>query len=264
MNTPIGVIDSGVGGLTVVKELMKRLPAEPIVYIGDDARCPYGPREAQEVLEFTMEMVTALSEMGIKLLVIACNTATAVALQEIQKRFDFPVVGVIQPGARAAVKASQTNEITILGTAGTVNSKAYNRAIEALEPGATVHSLACPPFVPIVESGKYRTAEAKRVVEETLTPLQTSSFDTVILGCTHYPLLEEHIQNHFGNGVNIISSAIETVVDVERELREQNLLAAEDLPPSIRFFTTGPTEKFRPIVEDWLGIEQPNVSAIQF
>ncbi|AXH99375.1 glutamate racemase [Sporosarcina sp. PTS2304] len=262
MNAPIGVIDSGVGGLTVVRELRKYLPDEPIVYIGDDARCPYGPRPAEEVLQFTMEMVESLAQMGVKMVVIACNTATAIALEEVQKRYDFPVIGVIQPGARAAVKASLTGEIAVLGTMGTVNSKAYDHAIQRLQPQATIYSLACPGFVPIVESGAYRSLQARMIVDQTLQSLQASSFDTVILGCTHYPLLQEHIEDHFLHNKQIISSAVETVVDIERILTEKHILSAAATEPI--FYTTGSIEKFQSIVEDWLSIERPDVRTITF
>ena len=253
MNAPIGVIDSGVGGLTVVRELRNYLPNEPIIYIGDDARCPYGPRPAEEVLR---------AQMGIKMLVIACNTATAIALEEVRKQFDFPVVGVIEPGARAAVNASQTGEIAVLGTEGTVKSQAYDQAIQALKPEAKVHSLACPEFVPIVENGEYRTQAARNIVDKTLLPLHSYSFDSVILGCTHYPLLQEHIEAHFSNQKNVISSAAETVIDVERILEAKQLLSISAEEPI--FYTTGSMDKFQAIVEDWLAIPQPNVRKLTF
>ncbi|PID15558.1 glutamate racemase [Sporosarcina sp. P34] len=262
MNAPIGVIDSGVGGLTVVRELRHHLPNEPIIYIGDDARCPYGPRPAEEVLQFTMDMVNSLAQMGIKLLVIACNTATAIALEDVRKKFDFPIVGVIKPGARAAVNASQTGEIAVLGTEGTVNSKAYDQAIQALKKEAKVYSLACPDFVPIVESGEYRAQAARDIVDKTLQPLHNYSFDSVILGCTHYPLLQEHIEAHFSNQKNVISSAAETVIDVERILKAKQLQSVNPIEPV--FYTTGSTEKFQAIVEDWLAIPQPDVRKLTF
>lgn len=262
MNAPIGVIDSGVGGLTVVRELRKYLPNEPIIYIGDDARCPYGPRSAEEVLQFTMEMVSSLADLGVKMLIIACNTATAVALEKVQSLFSFPVIGVIQPGARAAVKATATGEIAVLGTLGTVNSKAYDQAIQQLTHEAVVHSLACPEFVPIVESGEYRSTAARTIVDRTLQPLQGGSFDTVILGCTHFPLLQEHIEEYFHGQKHIISSAVETVIDVNRILHEEQIAStAAELPI---FYTTGSVEKFRSIVEDWLCIPQADVRSITF
>lgn len=263
MEAPIGVIDSGVGGLTVVKEMLNRLPHEPIVYIGDDARCPYGPRPIEEVREFTMEMASALSEMGIKMLVIACNTATAVALNDIRERFSFPVIGVIVPGARAAVNASEAGKIAVLGTAGTIKSGAYNDAIHVLSPNAMVYSLACPEFVPIVESGQYKSENAGLIVDRTLRELEGEDFDTAILGCTHYPLLQQHITTSLPKHVKIISSAVETVCDVERILLSNGIERIADSGVAPVFYTTGESETFQGIVEDWLSIEMPNVSNIE-
>ncbi|MFJ7934966.1 glutamate racemase [Sporosarcina sp. NPDC096371] len=262
MEAPIGVIDSGVGGLTVVKEMLDRLPNEPIVYIGDDARCPYGPRSTEEVREFTMEMASALSDMGIKMLVIACNTATAVALDEVREHFSFPVIGVIVPGARGAVKASTTGEIAVLGTVGTINSGAYDDAIHTLLPSATVYPLACPEFVPIVESGLYKSETASDIVAKALVGLSGKEFDVAILGCTHYPLMQHHIQAHLPKSVNIISSAVETVADVERTLMSDNSKRIVDSKIAPIFYTTGKIEQFSPIVEDWLSIEKPDVRHI--
>ena len=263
MKAPIGVIDSGVGGLTVVKEILKRLPNEPIVYIGDDARCPYGPRSTQEVQVFTMEMATALSKMGIKMLVIACNTATAVALEEIRANFPFPVIGVIAPGARAAVNASESQKIAVLGTTGTINSGAYENAIHLLLSNAMVYSLACPEFVPIVERGQYNSENAGAIVEQALRGLADIDFDAAILGCTHYPLLEHHIKKSLPDNVQIISSAVETVCDVERILLSNDIECASEceLPPV--FYTTGESNSFRAIVKDWLSIENPDVRNIE-
>jgi len=258
----IGVIDSGVGGLTVVKEMQSKLPSESIIYIGDDKRCPYGPRPAAEVRRYTIEMATALSKMGIKLLVIACNTATAVALDDIRKLFNFPVIGVIVPGARAAVKASTTDGIAVLGTIGTIKSGAYSNEILRQLPGATVYPLACPEFVPIVESGQYKTEYAGVVIKSTLSVLSKKFFDVAILGCTHYPLLEQHIKNSLPAHVKIISSAHETVIDVERVLIEENLQSKAIGPKNPVFYTTGLQGGFKSIVCDWLSIEDPDVRHI--
>ncbi|KAA0965260.1 glutamate racemase [Sporosarcina sp. ANT_H38] len=263
MEAPIGVIDSGVGGLTVVKEMLNRLPHEPIVYIGDDARCPYGPRPIDEVREFTMEMASALSKMGIKMLVIACNTATAVALDDIRAQFSFPVIGVIVPGARAAVNASEAGKIAVLGTAGTIKSGAYDDAIHVLSPDAMVYSLACPEFVPIVESGQYKSENARVIVDRTLRELADKDFDAAILGCTHYPLLEHYITTSLPDSVKIISSAVETVCDVERILLSNGIGRAADNEVAPVFYTTGESESFQAIIEDWLAIEKPNVSNIE-
>jgi glutamate racemase len=263
VDLPIGVIDSGVGGLTVVKEMLSQLPYEQIVYLGDDARCPYGPRPVEEVRMFTMEMATALSEIGIKMLVIACNTATAVALEDIREQFSFPVIGVIVPGARAAVNASATGRIAVLGTEGTIKSGAYNDAIHSLSPAATVYPLACPAFVPIVESGQYQSEQADEVVSETLKPMLGKGFDAAILGCTHYPLLEHHIEKHLPANVSIISSAVETVRDVERTLAIGNIARTSECKVSPVFFSTGNVEQFRSIVMDWLSIPEPEVKTIK-
>ncbi|KXH87279.1 glutamate racemase [Sporosarcina sp. HYO08] len=264
MDAPIGVIDSGVGGLTVVKRMLESLPNEPIIYIGDDARCPYGPRTPEEVITFTMEMANALQAMGIKMLVIACNTATAVALDKVRSHFTFPVIGVIDPGARAAVKETDSRKIAVLATSGTIQSGAYQQAIHDHLPTATIHALACPEFVPLVESGQYKSAYAGNVVQSGLQSLVGKEFDTAILGCTHYPLLKNHIQNALPEGVKIISSAVETVHDIEKTLRDCNLknYASHAVPPV--FFTSGSTMHFREIALDWLAIDEADVRTIAF
>lgn len=259
MERPIGIIDSGVGGLTVVKELRKQLPNESIIYIGDDKRCPYGPRPAHEVKQFTIEMATALAEMNIKMLVIACNTATAVALETVREMFDFPIIGVIAPGARAAVQVSATNKIAVLGTVGTIKSEAYNQAILQLAPDAIVHPLACPDFVPLVENGEYNSEKARIITQKTLEVLHEQDFDATILGCTHYPLLEQHIQSALPTHVKIISSAVETVVDVKRILVEHAIGTAVTEKQLPIFYTTSLKGSFKPIVRDWLEIENPDV-----
>lgn len=264
MDAPIGVIDSGVGGLTVVKRMLESLPNEPIIYIGDDARCPYGPRSPEEVITFTMEMVNALHLMGIKMLVIACNTATAAALETVTSHFPFPVIGVIDPGARAAVNATDSGKIAVLATTGTVQSGAYQQAIHAHLPTATIHALACPEFVPLVESGQYKSAYAGQVVHNGIQKLAGKEFDAAILGCTHYPLLKNHIQNALPEGVKIISSAVETVCDIERTLHERHLTRSTDnyIPPI--FFTSGSTTHFREIALDWLPLDEADVRTITF
>ena len=259
MERPIGIIDSGVGGLTVVKEMQEKLPNESIIYIGDDKRCPYGPRPALEVRQFTIEMATVLADMGIKMLVIACNTATAVALEDIQELFPFPVIGVITPGARAAVHASTSNKIAVLGTTGTIKSEAYNKAIESQAPGATVFPLACPEFVQLVEDDQYNSEKASLITKQTLRELHGKDFDVAILGCTHYPLLEHFIKTALPNGVQIISSAVETVLDVERILIERNCLGTGVLKVEPVFYTTGLRDSFKHIVSDWLSIQKPDV-----
>lgn len=259
---PIGVIDSGVGGLTVVKEMLNQLPAERIIYIGDDARCPYGPRSVEEVKQFTLEMAYALSGMGIKMLVVACNTATAVALDDLRNQFAFPVVGVIEPGARAAVRVSTTGRIVVLGTVGTVKSGAYEHAITAISNATQTYQLACPDFVPLVESGQYKSLDIRPIMEKSLNPLVHIDFDTAILGCTHYPLLHDHIQAQLPEGVAIVSSANETVQDVRKTLDHFGLLNEQNTGIAPLFYTTGSLEGFSSIAMDWLQLQNPDVRHI--
>lgn len=261
-DAPIGVIDSGVGGLTVVKEMYHYLHDETIIYIGDDARCPYGPRSVEEVKEFTMEMATALDKMGIKMLVIACNTATAVALEMLRERFSFPVLGVIEPGARAAALASSTGRIAVLGTVGTIKSRAYENAISSISGDAEIIPLACPEFVPLVESGQYKQMDIRPIMKRSLEPIVHLDFDTAILGCTHYPLLHDQIQEQLPVGVNIVSSAYETVRDVENTLSGLDLTNIYGERKEPIFYTTGQLEGFKSIAIDWLGIENPDVRHI--
>ena len=264
MNAPIGVIDSGVGGLTVVKELMRRLPNEQFLYIGDTARCPYGPRSPHEVRKFTWQMAEALKAHSIKMLVVACNTATAVALESLQKKCPFPVVGVIFPGARAAIKATRKSGICILGTAGTIRSGAYERALKALSSSCHTVPLACPGFVPLVESDEYEGDFAKELVARTLEPLQGESFDTLILGCTHYPLLQEHIKEAVGPRITVLSSAEETADDVYATLNYFNIQCKQMSGLSHHFYTTGSVSMFKRIVEKWLEMPNPKIQQITF
>lgn len=263
LKRPIGVIDSGVGGLTVAKEMIRQLPNEQIIYVGDTARCPYGPRTAEEVKVFTWQMTRFLLEKEIKMLVIACNTATAVALNEIRSELSIPVLGVIHPGARAAIKVTRNKRIGIIGTIGTVKSEAYERALTQLNKNIYSVSLACPKFVPLVESGEYSGPLAKKIVAETLKPLKNKGLDTLILGCTHYPLLQPLIQNVMGNYVKVISSGEETASEVSTILQHNRLLNKESSEPEHAFFTTGSKRMFTKIASEWLEKPITNVSTIK-
>ncbi|MBE9918521.1 glutamate racemase [Enterococcus faecalis] len=258
----IGLIDSGVGGLTVLKEALKQLPNERLIYLGDTARCPYGPRPAEQVVQFTWEMADFLLKKRIKMLVIACNTATAVALEEIKAALPIPVVGVILPGARAAVKVTKNNKIGVIGTLGTIKSASYEIAIKSKAPAIEVTSLACPKFVPIVESNQYRSSVAKKIVAETLQALQLKGLDTLILGCTHYPLLRPVIQNVMGSHVTLIDSGAETVGEVSMLLDYFDIAHTPEAPTQPHeFYTTGSAKMFEEIASSWLGIE--NLTAQQ-
>ncbi|WP_445489605.1 glutamate racemase [Niallia sp. 03133] len=252
MERAIGVIDSGVGGLTVAKEIMRQLPYENIIYLGDTARCPYGPRTGIEVRSFTWEMTRFLLQRNIKMLVIACNTATAVALDEIKEQLPIPVIGVIVPGARTAIKVTKNNNIGMIGTIGTVKSKAYEKALKQINFRVKTESLACPKFVPLVESGEYGGAVAKKIVAETLKPLKNTEIDTLILGCTHYPLLEKVIRKEMGPSVKVISSGAETAREVSTILSHNNQLASYKNKTTHLFFTTGSKDIFARIASNWL------------
>ena len=263
MKQPIGVIDSGVGGLTVAKEVMRQLPNEKIIYMGDTARCPYGPRSTKEVKRFTWELTSFLLEKKIKMLVIACNTATAAALDEIRKELTIPVIGVINPGARAAIKKTKNYRVGIIGTEGTVKSGAYEKALKSLNSRLFVKSHACPKFVPLVESGEYSGAIAEKLVDESLQPLLNQNLDTLILGCTHYPLLEPLIKNVMGKDVNVISSGDETAREISAILQYNGLLDTCEDEPSHEFYTTGSSGIFSKIASQWLGIPLDNVKKIK-
>lgn len=264
MEQPIGLMDSGVGGLTVAKEIMRQLPYEQIVYVGDTARCPYGPRSSEEIRKFTWEMTHFLLKKNIKMLVIACNTATAAALDDIRSKIDIPVVGVILPGARTALKVTNNYRIGVIGTVRTINSGAYEKALKTLNKSVYVKSLACPKFVPLVESGECEGPLAKKVVAETLAPLKNYNLDTLILGCTHYPLLQTIIQNVMGKNVNVISSGEETAREVSTILSYKGLLTKRSELPEHCFYTTGSSQIFAKIASRWLNWDVTNVTTIKF
>lgn len=249
----IGLIDSGVGGLTVLKEALRQLPNEELVYLGDTARCPYGPRPAEQVIEYTLQMAAFLMEQNIKLLVIACNTATAVALEIVREKLPIPVVGVILPGSRAAVKTTQTQRIGVIGTQGTIKSHSYRQAILSKTADAAIFGLACPKFVPLVESNETHSPIAKKVVAETLRPMRRNKVDTLILGCTHYPLLRPLIQSYMGESVTLIDSGAETVGEVSVLLDYFNIANPDPTAKgACRFYTTGSTKLFNDIANEWL------------
>ncbi|WP_078545251.1 glutamate racemase [Litchfieldia alkalitelluris] len=258
MDRPIGVIDSGVGGLTVAKEIMRQLPNEEIIYLGDTLRCPYGPRPKDEVRQFTWELTNYLLSYDIKMLVIACNTATAFVLEEIQKELSIPVIGVINPGARTALKVTKNRHVGVIGTIGTIQSGAYEDALKAINRNIKVESLACPAFVPLVESGQYEGERSAAVVAESLVGLKDKKLDTLILGCTHYPLLRQTIQDYLGPKINLICSGDETAREVSTILSYSGLLNSTDGTREHLFLTTGEKEIFQKIASSWF--EQPIIN----
>lgn len=255
-NAPIGVFDSGFGGLTVAREIAKVLPQESIVYLGDSARCPYGPRSLEEVDGFVQQIGSWLVDRGVKLIVIACNTATAAGLAHAQQTLPVPVVGVVEPGARAAVKTTRNRRVGVIATKATVESGAYTYAIRHLDAGITVFSTATPRFVEIAEQGirmaegpienytslaskVYVRAEFQEIAREYLEPLRRCGVDTLVLGCTHFPLLKALIGSVMGRNVTLISSAQEAARDVCEILGRRNSFAQVENVPRHEFFTTG-------------------------
>lgn len=258
---PIGVFDSGIGGMTVLKELIEHLPHESFVYFGDTARVPYGTKSAATVRRFSEENVRLLLDRDVKMVVVACNTATADALPHLTKTFDLPIVGVIEPGVRAAVAASVTGRIGVIGTAGTIRSGAYQNGIKARRPDANVVALACPLFVPLVEEGWIDTPVTRLVVERYLSPYLGSTIDTLVLGCTHYPLLKPVIASVLGDGVTLVDSAIETAREVKDVLAARGIAGARDRGTfHIILSDTSPT--FAEVAARFMGRRVPDIELV--
>ena len=259
---PIGVFDSGIGGLTVAREIMRQLPDESIVYFGDTARVPYGPKSPDTVRRYSHEITTFLREQGVKAVVVACNTATAHALPMLQSELPLPVVGVVEPGARAAVRASTHGEIGVIGTAGTINSGAYVRAIHAIAPDADVVARPCPLFVPLVEEGWLDHDATRIVAREYLAPLHDADVDTLVLGCTHYPLLKPLISTVMGDGVRLIDSAEETAAEIGRVLADRGLRARSGTTPAHRFVVSDAADHFSRMAARFLGRTVDHVETV--
>lgn len=250
---PIGVFDSGIGGLTVVKALTEELPGESIVYFGDTARVPYGTKSKTTIVKFSLENVEFLLRHGVKCIVIACNTASSWALPTLRKYFKVPIVGVIRPGALAAVRQTRSKRVGVIGTNATINSKAYEIAIQRLDPAIKVFSQSCPLFVPLVEEGWLHGGISRVIAEKYLEPLKKQRIDTLILGCTHYPLLTATIQEVLGPGVALVDSAQQTAAEVRGLLTGIEALAHDRLHPRYRFFVTDEPTQFNRIGSQFLG-----------
>jgi glutamate racemase len=250
---PIGVFDSGIGGLTVVRALLELLPHENIIYFGDTARVPYGPKSPQVVREYTQDDVDFLLSKNVKMIVVACNTVSAVALDVVQKRAHLPVCGVIVPGAHEAVRISATNRIGVIGTVGTIASNAYTNAITQERPQAQVFSQACPLFVPLVEEGWTEHKATEMIALEYLFPLMTKKIDTLVLGCTHYPLLKPIIKSVTKGTVHLIDSGEATAAAVKDLLAEHRLFNTNSEQPNVQFFVSDAPEKFTHVGERFLG-----------
>ncbi|WP_125573434.1 glutamate racemase [Levilactobacillus huananensis] len=259
-NSPIGLMDSGVGGLTVLKEVQRLLPTEDTVFLGDQARLPYGPRTVAEVTTFTRQIAHFLQrEAHIKMLVIACNTATAAALDTMQNELDIPVVGVIAPGARAATQVTRNHRIGVIATTGTIKSDQYRQTILARDNRNTVISLACQDLVTLVEANDLTSEHAQQVVADDLTPLLDQDIDTLIMGCTHFPLLRPLIQQVMGDQVTLVDPGTATANMVTSLLDYWNL-ANPKVGATARYYTTGDVVNFNKLADHWL--DQTPIRAI--
>ena len=262
-DAPIGVFDSGVGGLTVARALLDQLPGEPVVYLGDTAHGPYGPLPIADVRRHALAAMDALVAEGVKLLVIACNSASSACLRDARERYDVPVVEVIQPATRRAVAATRNNRVGLIGTQITVDSRAYDDAFAAA-PHVTLTSAACPRFVDFVERGVTTGRQLLQLATHYLEPVVNADVDTLVLGCTHYPLLTGMISLVVGEGVTLVSSAEETAKDVYRVLVREDLARDEDAPPPVhRFLATGDPEPFARLGRRFLGPEVGTVGTLQ-
>ncbi|MDA8080245.1 MAG: glutamate racemase [Actinomycetota bacterium] len=254
--SPIGIFDSGFGGLTIVRALVDLVPNESLVYFGDSARYPYGPRVASEVVGFSHQIAEYLiSNYDVKMLIVACNTASSVALDSLKDRFSIPILGVIGPGARSAVGASQSGRLGVIGTVGTVASGAYQREIEGLDPAIELTCAACPGLVEFVEAGETDSEQVKVLASRLLHPIKEAKVDTLLLGCTHYPFLARVIQDVIGRDVVLISSAEETAFEVKELLSNSGLSSSEDSIGRYTFLSSGDPERFKELGHRLLGPE---------
>jgi len=253
MNRPIGVFDSGIGGLTVVKEILRATPEDSVVYFGDTARVPYGTKSPETVTRFALESMHFLLRHDVKLIVVACNSASAVALDEVVKRCPLPVLGVINPGAVAAASATRTRKVGVIGTDATVESGAYQRELKALMDDIEVKAAACPLFVPLAEEGWTDHEAAKLIAEEYLAPIREFGADVLVLGCTHYPLLRSVIQEAMGEGITLVDSARETAALVRAVLDSEGLDGDEGGRPTLTVYLSDVPRKFTSIGRRFLG-----------
>jgi glutamate racemase len=252
-NRPIGIFDSGLGGLTVLREIIKEAPDENIIFFGDTARFPYGPRDLKEVRTFALRIADFLYDQNVKLIVVACNTATASALSEIKAKFDIPVTGVIEAGARTAAAATVSKRVGVIATKGTVESKAYDNAISIIDENIKLFSNAAPLLVEYVEKGILEGRILEDAICGYLLPLFKEDIDVLILGCTHFPLIEENIKNCCDGGIKVISSAIETSKDVKSILKKNSIENDGMSKPERIFYETGNTSKFFSVGKMFLG-----------
>lgn len=262
-NKAIGVFDSGLGGLTVLKEIAKILPNENIIYFGDTARVPYGPRSSETVTKYTFQSINFLLEKDIKAIVIACNTASARSLGPAQERYNIPIIGVVKPGSKGALQRTNNKKIGIIGTEGTVSSKAYDSEIIKIDPSAEVFSKACSLFVPIVEEGWANTEIARLTAKEYLKDFDGSDIDTLVMGCTHYPMLYDTIREVTENKINLVNPAVETALELKVLLEENKLINKNNNNATYEYYVSDLPNKFKKIGEDFLEQSVEDVTVIE-
>ena len=244
MNNPIGVFDSGVGGLTVAREIMRQLPGEDLVYFGDTARVPYGSKSKNTVLKYSRQIVRFLRTKDVKAIVVACNTASALALDDIAAEIDIPIIGVVKPGAKMAVETTKTGNVGVIGTESTIKSGIYNDYIRELNPDITVVSKACPLFVPLVEEGLIEDRVTDDIVARYLQEMKEYRVDALVLGCTHYPLIRNTIKRFMGESVHLVNPAFETAKSLKELLAEQGILNTSRRKPEYEYYVSDGVDKF--------------------
>ena len=256
-NLPIGIFDSGIGGLTVMKEIIKQLPSEHILYFGDTARVPYGGRSPETVMRYSLENAEFLMSKGIKILIVACNTSSAISLDALRNKFPIPVIGVVEPGARAAVEKTQLKNVAVIGTETTINSKSYDSAIKAIDSTIEVTGYACPLFVPLIEEGWLDGEIVKLTAEKYLNSIKSDGVDALVLGCTHYPMIKHVISEIVS--IPLIDSAVETAKEVKRVLENNSILSDSDRNAVREFYVTDSPDKFAAVGEKFFGHKIENI-----
>ena len=262
-NNPVGVFDSGLGGLTVVKAIRNVLPSESIIYFGDTARVPYGNKSPELIKEYSLQITDFLLEQGTKIIVVACNTATALALNTLQDKLDIPVIGVVKPGVDSALKLTQNNCIGVIGTISTINSGVYETELRAINNSVKVASAPCPLFVPLAEEGWINEPATKLIAKKYLEPVNKANVDTLILGCTHYPLLKEVIQEAVSSKIKLVDSAQATAVETTELLTNNELLNSQITKGALKLFVSDLPARFETVASRFLGEKISNVEKIQ-
>lgn len=266
---PIGVFDSGVGGLTVVREIVRQLPNENIVYFGDTARVPYGSKSQNTIIRFSEQIIRFLKTKEVKAIVIACNTASALALDAVRDEFDIPIMGVIVPGARAAVETTQNRKVGVVATDATVRSGMYTKIIQEMDPSIEVVEKACPLFVPLVEEGLKKHQVTQLMIQYYLESMKKTDIDAMILGCTHYPLLRSRIREYMGENIQIVNPAYETAMDLKRVLAEYDMTNHGEVEQSTEpfyghyeFYVSDMAEKFRTFANTVMPFDVPETNVV--